>query len=438
MKLKILLTSIFLLTGAIIIAGCSPGNHDHSQDQSHEHHAHDELSPDEMEGHVLEAHTDEDGNIVYVCPMHPEVRENEPDSCPICGMNLVALQEEVEQDHSTHETHTEQEADNEPRGRLRISPTQQQLIGMQYDTVSVRELQHSIRTVGVLDHAEPNLTDITPRVGGFIEEVHVAETGVHVMEGEPLVTIYSPELISSQEDYLIALERGNDNLARRARERLRLLLMPESEIRKLEEQREPLLEVIITAPVQGHVMIMNARKGMEFSAGSLLYRINNHTRLWLLADIYEDDLPFVSIGQNVTYQIQGQADTRQGTISFIPPLANSETRTVPVRIEVPNPDFALKMKQYARVTLHEELGERLSVHRDAVLKTGLRNVVFVERGEGRFEPVEVHLGLRSGDYYEVLHGLNEGERVVTSGRFWIDAESRLRGVGADAMPGHQH
>ncbi len=440
-----LLILAFLLTGSLLVTGCGSDDHNH-----------DQLSPEEMEQHVLEAHTDEEGNIVYTCSMHPEIRESEPGDCPVCGMDLtpVSLVEaddeqstaaqdsaEVQQDEPTPQSTQEVEADeeSEAQGRLPITPRQQQLIGMQYDTVENRSISHSFRTVGFLTHAEPNLTDIVPRVGGYIEEVHVAETGVHVMEGEPLVTIYSPGLISSQEDYLIALRRGDDSIARRARERLRLLHMPESEIKRLEEKGEPLLEVTLTSPVKGHIMNLNVREGMEFKPETLLYRLNDHSLLWMLADVYEDDLPFVSIGQRVTVEIQGrQENNHEGEVSFIPPMANKETRTIPVRIEIPNPDFELKMEQYGWATFHRELDERLSVHRDAVLKTGRRDVVFKKSGRGRFEPVEVHLGPIADEYYEVLHGLEEGDQVVTNGRFWLDAESRLRGVGAEAMPEHQH
>jgi len=349
----------------------------------------------------------------------------------------------IKENHNEHPDHTESEqnqttatqeqydgqSQNENE-QVSLTPRQQQLIGMEYDTVKVRPLERSFRTVGFLNHAEPNLSEIVPRVSGYIEEVYVGETGVHVMKGQDLLEIYSPELVSSQEDYLIALRRGNEEVARRARERLKLLYMQEEEIKRLEEKMEPLIKVKVKAPSRGHVMIMNVKKGMEFKPGDIFYRLNDHSRLWLHAEIYEDDLPFVEVGQEVEFEVEGRpGKNRTGVVSFMPPMANAKTRTIPVRIEVSNPDFSLKMNQYARVDFNNELGDKLTVHKSAVLRTGLRDVVFVETGKGRFEPVEVHLGLSSNEYYEVLHGLKEGDRVVTSGRFWLDAESRLRGSG---------
>jgi Cu(I)/Ag(I) efflux system membrane fusion protein len=186
-------------------------------------------------------------------------------------------------------------------------------------------------------------------------------------------------------------------------------------------------------------MIQNAIDGLKFEPGTMLYRINNHSKLWLLADIYENDLPFIQLGQKAEFEIEGRpGEMYEGTVDFIPPMVNSETRTIPVRIKVPNPEFKLKMNQYGEVSFRENLGEILSVHREAVLITGKRAVVFKEIEEGRFKPVEVHLGRIADDYYEVLHGLKDGDRVVTNGRFWLDAESRLQGAGAVPMMEHQH
>ena len=380
---------------------------DHQHDQEHEH---------------------AEGEIEYwTCPMHPEIQEDEEGSCPICGMDLVPV-------HADHEEH------EEPRGRLRITPTQQQIIGMKYDTVEYRDITPTIRTVGRVRTDERREAEVTLRVEGWVEQTHINETGVTVRRGQPLVTVYSPELISSQEDYLVARKSGNENITKRGRERLRLLNMPESEIQKIEETGEPLMEVTLTAPFSGVVLKKNVRDGMKINPGTALYEIADLSTVWLIADLYEDDLPFVYEGQAVEFTLQGRpGNTANGTVSFIPPTIDPATRTLPVRIELNNnPDQHIKIDQFGWVTFKEHLENRLTVHRDAVLRTGQRDVVFKELGRGRFEPVEIHLGPLAGDYYEVLHGLDDGDRVVTSGRFWLDAESRLRGVGAEAMPGHQH
>ena len=345
------------------------------------------------------------------------------------------------EDHSGHESTDDQEgqADSEQGEAIPITPVQQQLIGMQLDTVRVRPLQKQIRTIGRLTHSEPNLAEIVTRVSGYIEKTYVNETGIHVHKGQELMTVYSPELVSNQQDYLTALKGNNQRLAERAKERLRLLQMPESEIERMEAKGEPLLEVALVSPVAGHIMDQKAIDGLKFEPGTMLYRINNHSKLWLLADIYENDLPFIQLGQEAEFEIEGRpGEIYRGTVDFIPPMVNSETRTIPVRIKVANPEFKLKMNQYGEVSFQENLGETLSVHREAVLMTGKRAVVFKKIDKGRFEPVEVHLGRMADDYYEVLHGLQNGDHVVTNGRFWLDAESRLRGTSAEAMMGHQH
>ena len=360
---------------------------------------------------------------------------------------IVNQDSQSDQNHSQHEDHSGHESTDDQEGRkgseqseaIPITPVQQQLIGMQLDTVRVRPLQKRIRTIGRLTHSEPNLAEIVTRVSGYIEKTYVNETGIHVHKGQELMTVYSPELVSNQQDYLTALEGNNQRLAERAKERLRLFHMPESEIERMEAKGEPLLEVALVSPVAGHIMDQKAIDGLKFEPGTMLYRINNHSKLWLLADIYENDLPFIQLGQEAEFEIEGRpGEIYRGTVDFIPPMVNSETRTIPVRIKVANPEFKLKMNQYGEVSFQKNLGETLSVHREAVLMTGKRAIVFKKIEEGRFEPVEVHLGRMAGDYYEVLHGLQNGDRVVTNGRFWLDAESRLRGAGAEAMMEHQH
>lgn len=449
MKYIIFNLSILLILG--IAVGCSSDDHDHDEGIAywtcpmHPEIQEDEpgscpicgmdLHPvreddDDHEEHTEHQHTEREIEY-WTCPMHPEIQEDEPGSCPICGMDLTPIYKD-----------DDIEMDPEVIGSLRITPVQQQLIGVQYDSVQKRNLTRTVRTVGHVATDERRETEVTIRVSGYVEKTHVAETGVKVRRGDPLVTIYSPDLVSSQEDYLIALNSNNTNLIQRARERLRLLLMPESEIRRLEEKGESLLEVTLTAPFNGVVLKKNVRDGMRITPGMMLYEIVALDNVWLLADIYEEDLPFIREGQRATFDLQGRPGNNfEGHVTLIHPDINPRTRTLPVRIEVPNPDGSIRLDQYGWVTFHDELDEVLSVHRDAVLITGKRAVVFREAGNGRFELVEVHLGARANEYYHVLHGLDEGDRVVTSGRFFLDAESRLRGIGTRGAPAaevHQH
>jgi membrane fusion protein, copper/silver efflux system len=442
----------FLIIGiGFIMTGCGSADHDHDDGIAywtcpmHPEIRESEQTPCPLCGMDLtpvreddgEDHPEEHGynrsgaaEIEYwTCPMHPEIRDDEAGSCPICGMDLTPV-------YADHDDHA---SPDQPRGRLRITPNQQQIIGMTYDSVTVRRLQPTIRTVGRIRTDERRESEVTVRVEGWIEKTHVNETGVTVQRGQPLVTIYSPPLVSNQEEYIIAMNRGNETVARRARERLRLLGMPESEIRRIEETGEALLEVTLTAPFTGTILTKNVRDGMQVMPGMTLYEIADLSSVWLMADVYEDDLSNISLGQAVEFSIQGNgASSHGGRVAFIQPTVDPATRTLPVRIEVQNPEGSIRLDQYGWVSFITDLGERLSVHTDAVLHTGRRTVVFKEQGRGRFEPVEVHLGTRAEEYYEVLHGLAEGDRVVTSGRFWLDAESRLRGVGTEAVPVHEH
>jgi membrane fusion protein, copper/silver efflux system len=418
---------IFSVAFTFIIAGCGSG----------------ENKPDESIAY-------------YTCPMHPEIKEDRPGSCPICGMDLTPVKHDGhDEDEPEEHRQTEPQEDQveaAPEATLRIAPVQQQIIGMQYDTVQTRHLQTTTRTVGRIVPDERKVTEVTLRVMGYVEKTHVNETGALVRRGQPLVTVYSPDLVSSQQDYLVTLkgdsrtiftrndgenpERTLNKMAQRGRERLRLLNMPESEIRRLEQEGEPLLEVTLEAPYDGFIIKKEVRDGIKFMPGMMLYEIADLSTVWLIADVYEDDIPFIYENQTVQFTLQGNQGNQEGRVTFIPPSIDPMTRTLPVRIEIPNRDGRIKVDQFGWVTFVQDLDKRLSVHRDAVLITGKRAIVYKTVGRGRFAPVEVHLGPLAEEYYEVLHGLEEGDRVVTSGRFFLDAESRLRGVGA--MAGHGH
>jgi membrane fusion protein, copper/silver efflux system len=444
MKLLILI----LITVGFLVAGCSSKDHSHDDGIAYwTCPMHPEIKEDSQVGcpicgmDLTPVRQDDDDNhrhngtehreteIEYwTCPMHPEIKDDEPGSCPICGMDLIPVSADRLAD-----------IESSSQGRLRISPIQQQHIGMQYDSVKKRSLKSSVRTIGRIVPDERRVAEVTLRVMGYVEKTHVNETGIKVRNGQPLVTVYSPDLVSSQQDYMVALRSNNTELIKRSRERLRLLNMPESEIERLTSAGAPLEQVTLTAPFDGVVMMKNVRNGMQVMPGMMLYTIVDISHVWLIADIYEVDLPYIRTGQLVSFELQGiPGETFTGTVSFIPPMVNMMSRTVSVRIEIPNPQERIKIDQYGWVSFVEELGERLTVHRDAVLLTGKRAVVFKEVGRGRFDPTEVHLGPLAGEYYEVLHGLEENDRVVTSGRFFLDAESRLRGIGTTAVEIHQH
>ena len=336
-------------------------------------------------------------------------------------------------------------------GTVQISPERQQLIGVRIGTVEKRLLQKVIRTNGRVEFDEKRLATISPKIGGWIEELYVDFTGAPVKKGAPLLTLYSPELVSTQEEYLAALRArqelaaspypevaaSGNALVESARRRLRLWDISEEQIRELEQTGQVRKSLTLYSPYGGIVLEKMAFKGMRVEPGMALYKLADLSVVWLIADIYEYELPLIRLGQqasiNLSY-LPGEAFT--GKAVFIYPYLDAQTRTARVRFEFANPRGTLKPEMYAGVEITIRLGDKVTVPEGAIIDTGIRKVAIVDKGSGYFEPRDVKLGTKAGDYYEVLDGLTVGERVVTSANFLIDSESKLKeAVGA---AGHQH
>jgi Cu(I)/Ag(I) efflux system membrane fusion protein len=336
-------------------------------------------------------------------------------------------------------------------GTVQISPERQQLIGVRFGTVERRTLQKVIRTVGRIDYDEKRIGIVSPKIGGWIEELFVDFTGRFVRKGEPLLTIYSPELVSTQEEYLLALKAKQDwskspfsevgesgnLLAESARRRLKLWDISDAQIKALEEGREPQKTLTLYSPFTGHVLEKMVNKGRFVDAGMALFKIADLSVVWLIADIYESELSAIRVGQPAAIQMSYYpGETFTGKAIYIYPYMDAQTRTAKVRYEFANPHGKLKPEMFANVEITVRLGDKLAVPEGAVIDTGVRKVVVVDRGSGYFEPREVRLGAKAGDVFEVLDGLKAGERVVTSANFLIDSESKLKeAVGG---MGHQH
>jgi Cu(I)/Ag(I) efflux system membrane fusion protein len=336
-------------------------------------------------------------------------------------------------------------------GTVQISPERQQLIGVRIGTVEKRPLQKVIRTNGRVEFDEKRLATISPKIGGWIEELYVDFTGAPVKKGAPLLTLYSPELVSTQEEYLAALRArqelaaspypevaaSGNALVESARRRLRLWDISEEQIRELEQTGQVRKSLTLYSPYGGIVLEKMAFKGMRVEPGMALYKLADLSVVWLIADIYEYELPLIRLGQqasiNLSY-LPGEAFT--GKAVFIYPYLDAQTRTARVRFEFANPRGTLKPEMYAGVEITIRLGDKIAVPEGAIIDTGIRKVAIVEKGAGYFEPRDVKLGTKAGDYYEVLDGLKVGERVVTSANFLIDSESKLKEAVGGA--GHQH
>ncbi|MFQ5692570.1 MAG: efflux RND transporter periplasmic adaptor subunit, partial [Nitrospinota bacterium] len=326
------------------------------------------------------------------------------------------------------------------RATVKLNVTKQQLIGVQTSTVASMALEKTIRTVGKVAYDETRMTDVNLKIGGWIEKPFVDYTGKPVRKGQPLLTIYSPDLVSTQEEYLLAVQtlekvrnsrlpdavRGAKALVEASRRRLLLWDITEGQISRLARTGRPQTNLTIESPVSGFVVQKKIVEKMYVKPGMSLYRIADISTVWIEADIYESDLPFVKVGQRATITLPyGGGRVLQGRITFIYPFMDPATRTVKVRLSFPNPGARLKPEMYANVEIRNKGGKKLAVPESAVLHSGVRNLVFVDRGKGMFEPREVKLGPKMDGHYMVLKGLSAGEKVVTSANFLIDSESRL-------------
>lgn len=322
-----------------------------------------------------------------------------------------------------------------PAGSIRLSADRQQFLGVVLTPVVARQLAREIRTVGRVEYDERKLAFVNTKFAGWIERLDVDFTGVYVRKGQTLMSIYSPELVSAQEEYLLALKavrsmpRGastSSELLDASRRRLLSWDIRESHIQDLERTGRAQRTLDIHSPISGYVIEKMALQGLRIEPGMNLYKIADISRVWVDAAIYQNEVSLVKLGQEATVQLSyAPGETLTGRVAYVYPYLDQETRTVTVRIEFANPEAKLKPGMYAEVLLRSDQGEALAVPKSAVLDTGSRKLVFVSRGEGRFDPREIRTGYLAGDYYQVLEGLRAGEQVVTSANFLIDSESQL-------------
>jgi Cu(I)/Ag(I) efflux system membrane fusion protein len=321
---------------------------------------------------------------------------------------------------------------------VQVSPERQQIIGVRTGKVTRDRLLMSIRAVGIIEPDQTRLARVHTRISGWVTKVHVNFVGQNVQRGDPLLEIYSPDLLATQEEYLNALDGGQKSLAALAGRRLELWGVPAGEVRELERTRRPRETLTLPSPIRGRVLERNVLEGTYVEPATELYRIADLSVVWLQAKIYEYELPHIEIGQPVRIVLASQPETEiAGKVSFVEPVLQETTRTVKVRVEIKNPEDQFKPGMYADLVIEHDMGEGLLVPEAAVLRTGVRDLAFRVLPGNRFEPVEVKLGSQFNERFQVLAGLSEGDEIVTSAGFLIDAESRLKSA-TSAMGGHQH
>ncbi len=380
----------------------------------------------------------------WTCTMHPSVKMKEAGTCPICGMNLE------------HVTKGARSAGGEPgevasSSMFQVDPIRQQLIGVRMEPVVTRSLDRSITTIGTVALDETRITHVHTKYSGWISKVFVNYTWQHVKKGDPLFSLYSPELVATQEEFLLArkaqrilgdhaLEEvavGAHTLLNAARRRLLLWDVTEEQIEKLAQTEEVQKDLIIYSRVEGHVSHRNAFENMRVEPGTSLYTIADHSSVWVNVEVYENDISLVRLGQDAVMSVAAYPRRFNGKVTYIWPHLSEATRTLPVRLEFANPKTMLKPGMYAQVKLYVSRRKAMVVPISAVLRTGERDIVFVNHGQGRMEARRIEVGGRFEDFYEVSKGLKLGEEVVAAANFLIDAESQVQGAIA-AWGGTQH
>lgn len=367
--------------------------------------------------------------LFYRNPMNPEITSPVP-AKDTMGMDYVPVYADAGSGTKA------------PAGTVRIDPVTEQNIGVRTAIAEKRSLARTIRTVGRVDYNEEKITRLHPKTEGWIEKLFIDKTGEQVKKGTILLSIYSPQLVTSQQEYLLALNNlqvfkdssyediryGAEEMVRSSRRRLELLDVPEHQIRELEKSRNIQKTLHIHSPFSGIVLKIGSREGQYVTPMNELFMLADLSRIWVYADIYEDELPWVNVGDEVMMDINGIPDrTFSGQLAYIYPYAEAKTRTIKVRLELDNPDLLLKPEMFATVTIHvNRQQDAVVVPSEAVVRSGKREQVFVVRGPGKFEPREVKLGVTSEGLIQILEGVSPGEEVVTSSQFLIDSESKLR------------
>jgi len=363
----------------------------------------------------------------WVAPMDPTYIRDKPGKSPM-GMDLIPVYEGEEQEPE--------------KGTVKIDPVTVQNMGVRTEKVERRPLSVKVRTVGYVTYDEERVKHINTKITGWVEKLFVNTTGEEIQKGQQLLSIYSPELVATQEEYLQALKYGRevsgsgyaevkggaDSLIEASRKRLLLMDIDSSQIKALEERGEVQKSMVLSSPAQGIVTKKNVVEGMKIDPGMELYSIADLSQVWIIASVYEYELPFLKLGQEAEITLPYEPGTRYaGKVTFIYPYLSAKTRTAQVRMEFKNPGLKLKPDMYADVVIKTGTGGKvLLVPTEAVIRTGTRNVVVKSLGGGKFLPSEVTVGPENEGFIQVLSGLAEGEEIVTSGQFLIDSESNLR------------
>src|SRR6184192_314853 len=405
-------------------------------------------------------------NVDYwTCTMHPSVHSKDPGKCPICSMDLVPVMKK-ESGEATPQPQGEEIKGGEkkaPSSEMQGMPgmpgmkegemkgtekpsefvvpvERQQQIGVRYAKVERKPLRHTIRAVGIIVPDRSRNWQFVSRVDGYVQKLNVTSPGEIVEKDAPLLSIYSPDLLTSEREFVELLRMRDqakskdaretpERLIQSARRRLQLWNVTNEQIAELEKTRNPQQDLTLLSPFRGVVQSVPVEQGKGVGIGNMLVEVAELSVVWVWAEFYENELPMLKVGQKMDITAKSYPGEKfEGTISLINPFLEEAKRTAKVRIDIPNPDFKLRPAMYVNAELGMDMGEGLTIPVNAVMPTGTRSVAFVDKGEGKLEPRVIQLGSKYADLYEVQSGLVENERVVASANFLIDAESKVQGA----------
>jgi Cu(I)/Ag(I) efflux system membrane fusion protein len=388
----------------------------------------------------------------WTCAMHPSVHSKKPGKCPICGMDLTPVQQQTatnSRSPSGKELSGEADVHQSNQNEFIVPVRRQQQIGVTYAEARRRHMRFDIRSVGTLEPDQAQVFECVTGVEGYVEELQVSSPGAHVTVGQPLMLIYTADLRAPEQELVNLLkvhENGSvpaasiDPAIEAARRRLQLLNVSPKDISELERTLQPTDHFLLRSPFAGVVSEVPVKVGMNVKRGDKVMTVLNSSRLWLWANFYENEIGYLQEGQSMRIGLLAfpnrSFDAKIGAIS---PVVDPAKRTVRVRIDIPNPDGRLRPGMYADVVAEIDAGEMLTIPFDAVLPTGSRMLVFVDKGSGRLESRFIQVGRQFVEstnpslerYYQVISGLQEGERVVSSANFLIDAEAQVQGIVKD-------
>jgi RND family efflux transporter MFP subunit len=373
--------------------------------------------------------------LYYVDPMHPSYKSDRPGIAPDCGMKLEPV-------YADGGPAAQAETEAPPPGTIQISPERQQTIGVRYGAAEYTSAGETIRAVGKVAIDETRVVRVHPKVEGWIERVAVDFMGAEVHKGQPLVTLYSPEMLASQQEYLLALRArdamrtggaiaeavaNSESMIDASRRRLELWDFNAAQIADVERTGKAVRAITVFAPESGFVTARNSFPSQRVTPDTELYAIADLSRVWVMADVFEGDVAKIHVGQVATVRMPIEGSSAITVrVNNILPQVDPQTRTLKVRLEAANPGMRLKPEMFVDVEFALGAPRRLTVPVDAVLDSGQKQTVFVDRGNGNLEPRQVRVGERLGDRIVILGGLKTDERIVTSANFLIDSESQLK------------